>query len=87
MESALLRRIITGVVLAALFLLPVFEPHQFVLHMLSLVAISATVALGLQLLLGFSGQLSIGQAAFYSMKPAMTRRATMQKRRWPGSER
>ena len=67
MESALLRRIITGVVLAALFLLPVFEPHQFVLHMLSLVAISATVALGLQLLLGFSGQLSIGQAAFYGI--------------------
>ncbi|TMI35111.1 MAG: hypothetical protein E6H41_12250, partial [Betaproteobacteria bacterium] len=66
-ESALLRRIITGVVLAALFLLPVFEPHQFVLHMLSLVAISATVALGLQLLLGFSGQLSIGQAAFYGI--------------------
>ncbi len=35
--------------------------------MLSLVAISAIVALGLQLLLGFSGQLSIGQAAFYGV--------------------
>jgi branched-chain amino acid transport system permease protein len=66
-EDARLKRLLTAVVLAALVLLPVFEPHQFVLHMLSLVAISATVALGLQLLLGFSGQLSIGQAAFYAI--------------------
>ena len=67
MESTQLKRIVTGVVLVALVALPIFEPHQFVLHMLSLVAISATAALGLQLLLGFSGQLSIGQAAFYGI--------------------
>lgn len=67
MESARLKRLLTGAVLLALVALPVFEPHQFVLHMLSLVAISATAALGLQLLLGFSGQLSIGQAAFYGI--------------------
>src|SRR5207237_3522510 len=66
-ESARLKRLLTAIVLAALVLLPFFEPHQFVLHMLSLVAISATAALGLQLLLGFSGQLSIGQAAFYAI--------------------
>jgi len=66
-ESARLKRIITSIVLLALVALPIFEPHQFVLHMLSLVAISATAALGLQLLLGFSGQLSIGQAAFYGI--------------------
>jgi branched-chain amino acid transport system permease protein len=60
-------RIATAVVLLALLALPFFQPHQFVLHMLALVAISATVALGLQLLLGFSGQLSIGQAAFYGI--------------------
>ena len=67
MESARLKRIVTAIVLVALAALPLFEPHQFVLHMLSLVAISATAALGLQLLLGFSGQLSIGQAAFYAI--------------------
>jgi branched-chain amino acid transport system permease protein len=66
-ESARLKRIVTAIVLVALAALPIFEPHQFVLHMLSLVAISATAALGLQLLLGFSGQLSIGQAAFYAI--------------------
>ena len=57
----------TAAILAALFALPLFGPHQFILHMLSLVAISAIVALGLQLLFGFSGQLSIGQAAFYGI--------------------
>ena len=67
MESTRLKRILTGIALVALAALPIFEPHQFVLHMLSLVAISATAALGLQLLLGFSGQLSIGQAAFYGI--------------------
>lgn len=60
-------RIVTALVLAVLIALPFVQPHQFVLHMLSLVAISAIVALGLQLLLGFSGQLSIGQAAFYGV--------------------
>ena len=52
---------------AMVLVLPLFETRQFVLHMLSLVAINAIVALGLQLLFGFSGQLSIGQAAFYGI--------------------
>lgn len=63
----LLARVATGIVLVTLLALPFLQPHQFVLHMLALVAISAIVALGLQLLLGFSGQLSIGQAAFYGI--------------------
>lgn len=62
-----LSRITTLVLLVILLGLPLFQPHQFVLHMLALVSISAIVALGLQLLLGFSGQLSIGQAAFYGV--------------------
>ncbi len=60
-------KVATTIVLAVLLGLPLFDPHQFILHMLGLVAISAIVALGLQLLLGFSGQLSIGQAAFYGI--------------------
>jgi branched-chain amino acid transport system permease protein len=66
-EGPLVTKTVTAAILAALLALPFFEPHPFILHMLSLVAISATVALGLQLLLGFSGQLSIGQAAFYGI--------------------
>lgn len=62
-----LSRWTTVVVVIALLALPLFQPHQFVLHMLALCAISGIVALGMQLLLGFSGQLSIGQAAFYGI--------------------
>lgn len=57
----------TLVALAALAVLPWIESDRFVLHMFSLIAIAAIVAMGLQLLLGNSGQLSIGQAAFYGI--------------------
>jgi branched-chain amino acid transport system permease protein len=60
-------RVATLVFVAALLVFPLLETRQFVLHMMSLVAINAMVALGLQLLFGFSGQLSIGQAAFYGI--------------------
>jgi branched-chain amino acid transport system permease protein len=52
---------------AALIVLPWLEADRFVLHVLSLIAIASIVAMGLQLLLGGSGQLSIGQAAFYGI--------------------
>ena len=60
-------RVATLVFVAALLLFPAVYPNPFALHMMSLVAINAMVALGLQLLFGFSGQLSIGQAAFYGI--------------------
>jgi branched-chain amino acid transport system permease protein len=52
---------------AALIALPWIEPDRFTLHILSLVAIASIAAMGLQVLLGYSGQLSIGQAAFYGI--------------------
>jgi branched-chain amino acid transport system permease protein len=58
---------VTLLAVAALIVLPWIEPDKFVLHVLSLIAIAAIVAMGLQLLLGGSGQLSIGQAAFYGI--------------------
>ena len=60
-------RRVTWVMLAALVLVPWIEADKFVLHVLSLIAIASIVAMGLQLLLGGSGQLSIGQAAFYGI--------------------
>jgi branched-chain amino acid transport system permease protein len=60
-------RVATLVFVAVLLLFPAVYPNPFALHMMSLVAINAMVALGLQLLFGFSGQLSIGQAAFYGI--------------------
>ena len=55
------------VAVAALIALPWIESDKFVLHILSLMAIASIVAMGLQVLLGYSGQLSIGQAAFYGI--------------------
>ncbi len=65
-RSRAVRRV-TWIALAALILVPWIESDKFVLHILSLIAIASIVAMGLQLLLGGSGQLSIGQAAFYGI--------------------
>ena len=51
-------------VLALLLVLPFIYPHKYVIHVLSLAMIFAMAASALQLLLGFSGLLSMGQAAF-----------------------
>lgn len=63
----LINRLSSISLVSVLLGLSLLQPHQFVLHMLGMVAISAITAMGLQLLLGFSGQLSIGQAAFYGI--------------------
>jgi branched-chain amino acid transport system permease protein len=52
------------VVLAVLVAFPLFYSQKYVMHILSLAMIFAIAALALQLLLGFAGLLSIGQAAF-----------------------
>ena len=54
-------------VMAALIALPWIEADKFALHVLSLITIASIAAMGLQVLLGYSGQLSIGQAAFYGI--------------------
>src|SRR5260370_29463487 len=60
---------VTLLVVAALIVLPWVEPDKFALHILSLIAIASLAAMGLQVLLGYSGQLSIGQAAFSGLGP------------------
>src|SRR5262245_3196224 len=52
------------IVLAIFVFIPLFYSQKYVIHVLSLAMIFAIAALALQLLLGFSGLLSIGQAAF-----------------------
>jgi branched-chain amino acid transport system permease protein len=54
-------------VLFGLFVVPWIITDKFVLHVLSLIAIASIAAMGLQVLLGYSGQLSIGQGAFYGI--------------------
>jgi branched-chain amino acid transport system permease protein len=51
-------------VLAIVIVLPLIYSQKYVVHILSLAMIFAITALALQLLLGFTGLLSIGQAAF-----------------------
>jgi branched-chain amino acid transport system permease protein len=65
-RSRAVRRV-AWIALALLVLAPWIESDKFLLHILSLIAIASIVAMGLQLLLGGSGQLSIGQAAFYGI--------------------
>lgn len=56
-----------AVVLAVLVAAP-FVSHQiYFIHVMGLAMISAVAALGMQLLVGYSGQLSMGQAAFYGI--------------------
>jgi branched-chain amino acid transport system permease protein len=52
------------IILAIVIILPIVYPQKYVVHILSLAMIFAIAALALQLLLGFTGLLSIGQAAF-----------------------
>jgi len=52
------------VVLAIFIALPLLYSQKYVMHVVSLAMIFAIAALALQLLLGFAGLLSIGQAAF-----------------------
>jgi len=53
-----------GAVLLALAAAPLVYHQSYFIHVMSLAMISAIAALGMQLLIGFSGQLSMGQAAF-----------------------
>jgi branched-chain amino acid transport system permease protein len=58
-----------GLWLAALLLAaaPLVYGQTYFLHIVSLAMISTIAALGMQLVLGFAGQLSLGQAAFFGV--------------------
>jgi branched-chain amino acid transport system permease protein len=56
-----------GPVLVILALLPIAYGQTYFIHILSLALIAAISALGMQLLIGYSGQLSMGQAAFFGL--------------------
>lgn len=51
-------------ILALLVALPILYPQKYVIHVVTAAMIFGIAALALQLLLGFAGLLSIGQAAF-----------------------
>ncbi len=64
MQAQLTARII---VLAVLCAVPLLQQNSYWLHVLSLALIGAILAMGLQLLVGMAGVLSLGQGAFYGI--------------------
>lgn len=59
-----------------LFAAPFFLPNEYYLNILILGAINALIALGLNLLLGYAGQISLGHAAFFGLSAYATAIAT-----------
>lgn len=50
-----------------LLLYPLFEQNPYTLGLTNLIAINAIVVLGLNLFIGYSGQISLGHAAFFGL--------------------
>ena len=55
------------VVIAVLAAVPLLQQNSYWLHVFSLALIGAVLAMGLQLLVGMAGVLSLGQGAFYGI--------------------
>lgn len=66
---------------AGLFLLP-YVARNYVLFTLSLMAVNAVIAVGLNLLVGYTGQISLGHAGFVAIG-AYTAGLVMAKLPWP----
>lgn len=64
MPSQLLARLIVLMVLCAI---PLVQQNSYWLHVASLALIGTVLAMGLQLLVGMAGVLSLGQGAFYGI--------------------
>ena len=65
-------------VVACVAALPLLQPNGYWVHVFGLAAISAILAMGLQLLVGMAGLLSLGQAAFYGIGAYASAIATTQ---------
>lgn len=61
------RPVVFGVLLALLALLPALVRSDYVLNLFDLAGIYAIAVMGLGILLGFTGQMSLGQAAFFGI--------------------
>jgi len=66
-SHAIERRIGLFLTILLLAAAPLVYGQSYFLHIVSLAMISAIAALGMQLVLGFAGQLSLGQAAFFGI--------------------
>ena len=56
-----------GILIAVIMLLPYLLTNDYYLHLFILIALHTIVVLGLNLLMGYAGQISLGHAAFYGL--------------------
>lgn len=61
------RQLLPWAVVGALALVPLVMPNVYTIHVLNEVGINSLLALGLNLVIGGAGQLSVGQAGFYGV--------------------
>lgn len=62
-----INQIVTVLVLFGVLFLPVMFAESYRIYQLSLVAVYAIILMGLNILTGFTGQISIGHASFYAL--------------------
>ena len=66
-SRALVRVVIAAVAAAVVILLPLLLQDRYLLRILTLVGINVIMVVGLSLLFGYAGQISLGHAAFYGL--------------------
>src|SRR3972149_1962960 len=62
-----IRYALIGILVIGLALLPQFMTNPYLLSIFTFIGIYAIVAMGLCLLMGYAGQISLGQAAFFAI--------------------
>ena len=66
-EKNIRKFILPAAGLLVLLLLPAVMPNQYYMHIVNTILITSMVAIGLNILTGYCGQISIGHAAFYGI--------------------
>jgi len=66
-EKGISKKIITSLFILFLILLPFIIKDVYLVHLLNMIGIFSLLAIGLNLVLGYCGQFSVGQAGFYAI--------------------
>ena len=55
------------VVAAIIILIPILTPNMYIMQIINMICIYIILGIGINVLTGFTGQLSLGQAAFFGI--------------------
>ena len=55
------------VIAAILILLPIVTPNMYIMQIINMIGIYIILGIGINVLTGYTGQLSLGQAAFFGI--------------------